>query len=854
MVHLTFKEPYQYCRMIKRLPVIFLLLIVPFLGVAQLKVYVSNVGNDEFEGSIQKPFANLSTALRKVRNLRRFNDASIQNGAAIILQKGKHQLTETIVLRPEDAGTPTSPTIIQSENEQAILSGGIEIKGWKKLLQPVAGLNKNSWNKVWVASVTDLNGNDFNFRQLWVNDAKAVRAKSVNGDKMDRILNWNKKEQSCVIPTPKFPSLQNVNGVEMFIHQWWEIAILRIKKMQVMGDSTKLFFHQPESKIQSEHPWPAPWLSKATGNSAFYLTNAIQFLDEPGEWYLDKKNKLLYYYPRANENMQSAEVVAPYLETIISIEGTAENPVSNIRFENISFQHCGWLRPSLQGHVPHQVGLFMTEAYKLKPAGTKENPKLDNQAFVGRPAAAIEMKYVNAIDIIACSFKYLASTGIDGKLGVKKLNIEACLLKDIGGNGILAGNYGDEGREIHLPYITTSEADVCEHINISDNLVTDATNEDWGTVGIGLGVLRNSTINSNEVENLSYSGISLGWGWNTTKSIAENNIVTKNKIHHYGKHNYDCAGIYTLGNQANTKVVYNYIDSIYKAPYAHLPSHWFYIYADEGSSNITVENNWTPSKKYLQNQNGEGNVWKNNGPQVNDSIKQNAGLEHQYSYLLKEKTSHLVNQPINEEHNEVIELVVKGNKILDIQKLKLLLSKNNIDSNAIYQWQNHYVIFDKVQDLSVMQGRLQNNFPEADVKVYHDMFYEYSKKKHCTDTSIAKEWQHILLTVNLVADKKMQQEYLDYHATQFEKWKEVSNGFCNANFQQLLIFKKERQLVLVISIPKGESLDKLNPKTTENNPRVNDWNKLMSKYQEGIEGTKKGETWVFLKPLTLKGE
>ena len=49
----------------------------------------------------------------------------------------------------------------------------------------------------------------------------------------------------------------------------------------------KLFFHQPESKIQNEHPWPAPWLSKETGNSAFYLVNALQFLDEPGEWYLD---------------------------------------------------------------------------------------------------------------------------------------------------------------------------------------------------------------------------------------------------------------------------------------------------------------------------------------------------------------------------------------------------------------------------------------------------------------------------------------------------------------------------------------------------------------------------------------
>jgi L-rhamnose mutarotase len=103
-----------------------------------------------------------------------------------------------------------------------------------------------------------------------------------------------------------------------------------------------------------------------------------------------------------------------------------------------------------------------------------------------------------------------------------------------------------------------------------------------------------------------------------------------------------------------------------------------------------------------------------------------------------------------------------------------------------------------------------------------------------------------------VKDPKLQQEYLNYHATQFQKWPEVSKGFCNANFQQLLVFKNGRQLMLVISIPKGESLDKLNPKTTENNPRVNEWNKLMKKYQEGIPGTKPGEVWVFFKPWKIQ--
>ena len=136
----------------------------------------------------------------------------------------------------------------------------------------------------------------------------------------------------------------------------------------------------------------------------------------------------------------------------------------------------------------------------------------------------------------------------------------------------------------------------------------------------------------------------------------------------------------------------------------------------------------------------------------------------------------------------------------------------------------------------------------SEVQRAGDAFYEFNRG-HCNDTSIAKEWDHILLTANLVPDPGKQKEYMDYHATQFEKWPEVSKGFCNASFQQLLLYRNGKQLMLVISIPKGESLDRLNPKTTENNQRVNDWNAIMKNYQEGIEGTKPGEAWVLLRKL-----
>src|SRR4030095_16579258 len=138
----------------------------------------------------------------------------------------------------------------------------------------------------------------------------------------------------------------------------------------------------------------------------------------------------IYYWPRSGENMQAASVIAPYLETLVRMEGTIDRPVINIFFKGISFQHTGWLRPSYYGHVPHQAGMYMTEAYKLRPAGTKENPRLDNQAWIGRPAAAVEICFADKTVFENCRFEHLASTGLDYHKAVHNNSVIANLFKD----------------------------------------------------------------------------------------------------------------------------------------------------------------------------------------------------------------------------------------------------------------------------------------------------------------------------------------------------------------------------------------------------------------------------------------
>lgn len=556
-----------------------------------------------------KPGAySIEKALQQAREERRLNNAT---DICLRLQEGVYQLNQPITIRPEDNGTR-----IVADGKVTI-SGGVSISGWKKE------------GKYYVADVPDFNGRPLEFRQLWVNGKKAVRARDVDDfEQMFRIRSVDKANETIYVPAKAVKKIINAKYPEMVLHEMWCIANLRIKNIKIQGDSAAVTFHQPESHVHFMHPWPSPMVTTDGHNSAFYLTNAKELLDSEGEWYLDARASKLYYIPRKGEDMGGAEVIAPAVETLVQVAGTPDEPVKDVTFEGITFSYTTWMRPSVSGHAPLQAGMYMTEAYKLRPKMDRPNGdhKLDNQGWVGRPAAAVSLNCAENVSFTKCTFEHNASTGLDYHLYIKGGTVDRCIFRDIGGNGILAGGFSPEGFEAHKPYDPADRRIICTGLNITNNLITDVTNEDWGCVGIGAGFVRDIRICNNEISNVSYTGISVGWGWNQQPCSMANNLISGNLIYNYAKHMYDTAGIYTLGAQPHSLIEGNVVRDIYTPSYVHDPEHWFYLYTDEGSSGITVRNNWTPAEKYLKNANGPGNTWENNGPAVADSIKANAGI------------------------------------------------------------------------------------------------------------------------------------------------------------------------------------------------------------------------------------
>ena len=591
------------------------------------EIYVSLQGNDKNPGTKEAPFNTLNRAIKQAREWRRLNRPEVAGGIYIRLEEGVYAQRNSLFLRPEDSGTPDSPTVICAvDGAHPVISGGVAVTGWKRGCNHPA-IPEKLKQKIWSAEAPLIGNRRVETRQMWVNGHKIQRAAQFPDGGLERMIDFNPEEQTITIPVSQNVNpkrLQNAGQLEMIVHQRWAIAILRVKSIDVKDGQAVVRFHEPESHLEFAHPWPQPVIGGEKGNSSFCLINALELLDQPGEWFQEYPSGTIYYYPQASENMETAEVIIPTLETLVTIDGTLSRPVKHIQFNGITFEHTSWMRPSYQGHVTLQGGFPLLDAYKLQEPGLPEKAELENQAWITRPETAIRVRGAEHIDFKHCTFRHLSSTGLDYEWAVTASSVEDCQFTDIGGTALLVGAFPDGGFETHIPFIPADVRELCSHITIRNNFISNVTNEDWGCVGIGAGYVRNMDISHNEVCHLNYSGICVGWGWTSLESGMCNNRIEANYVHHFARRLYDAGGLYTLSNQPGSVMRNNRIEHLIEAPYA-TNDRAFYIYLDEATDGYTMENNWCPAERFDSNRPGKKNVWKNNGPQVADSIKYKAG-------------------------------------------------------------------------------------------------------------------------------------------------------------------------------------------------------------------------------------
>jgi parallel beta-helix repeat protein len=556
--------------------------------------YVATNGNDAWSGTLPQPnqgntdgpWASLLYARDAIRVLGA--GGSFTGPVIVYLRGGTYTLSKTIVFSHEDSGTRQSPRIYKAyPNEIPILSGGREIRGWKRVSSvadlPHGGLGAPPMQEnLWMAEVQGISDGNWVFHQLFVNGQRRQRARIPNRGffNVDGLISADNPARFRFRSGDIDPAWVVGGNAEVVALLKWGGFRLLLKNV----DSAT----QTAVVSARRQPW---------GNDdkpRYWIENIPQALDIPGEWYLDRSNGVAYYHALPGEDMSRATVTAPFLQQLIRFEGEAEaesedSLAHDISLEDLTLSYTDWSNTST-GWI-HSF----TEWSKT------EDGHIDEQSVIDVPAA-VEGVGAHSCSVTRCTFTHLGGYAVQFHGGSKENHLTKSLMTDLGAGGVKIG----DGKSPSFDAQATS-----------GNVVSDNSIHDIGIVyptgvGVWIGESSSNTIAHNEIYDTFYSGISVGWTWSYGPSWARDNIIEFNHIYNIGRGVLSDLGcIYTVGVQPGTVVRNNLCHDVSR--YEHGYGGWG-IYTDEGSSNILIQDNVvyrTQDGGFHQNY-GRDNVVRNN--------------------------------------------------------------------------------------------------------------------------------------------------------------------------------------------------------------------------------------------------
>lgn len=514
-------------------------------GPAHTTFYVapsSTGGSDSHPGTIGEPFLTLERAKLAVRSV----NATMTKDAIVYLRDGIYELEKPLVFQAHDSGQSGYRVMYMAyPGEHPVVTGGERISGWIP-----------AENGVYKASSKGLQ-----FRQLYVNGQSGIRARTPNAGSFHRLRYWDESDRTIVVASSEISNLSDVNGVELIIHKEWTQNNLRLASVNLSDSDARLVPLEPDrTKAFSSHNF-----LRKNGQS-YYLENAYKFLDVAGEWYLNVASDEVFYMPRAGEDLSTAVVVAPKLVELIRLQGTLNAPVTNMDFRGITFEYSTWLEPSEEGFATRQADNIFKKGSEL------------NYPIPG----AVHIQNAQNVRFEGNIFRNLGATAVTLRSGVRHSAFVGNTVRDISATGISIG--------MDLEQHPTDALQVCRDNVIKGNSITKIGRDYHSSVGIFAGYTEGLAIENNELADMPYTGISVGWGWTLEPTPLKNNVIKRNRIHHVMTTLADGAGIYTLSRQPGTQIAENYIHNITRSPSAgdHIVSA---IYLDEGSSQMQLANN-----------------------------------------------------------------------------------------------------------------------------------------------------------------------------------------------------------------------------------------------------------------------
>lgn len=527
---------------------------------------VSPDGSDTNKGTLESPLKTLKGAKEKLKALKGITNEEI----TVWFRSGTYLLSEELTFDSTDLNN----VIYRSyPNEEVVFSGSVDFTEWTPTI-----INAHK------AFVTDVDTDSLYFRSLFKGDERLSISKwpktgcfTVTDAKDEDAFDLDNESGFFALHaafyTDKIRTFENLSDVNVRImHKWCD-------------DILPLHSTDPNTG-RVELTKPAAMTIEVGDN--FVYENVREALTEPGEWYLDRTEKKLYYIPQQGETAESLTLSAPVTESFFNVNGASDITFSGIDFKNTDWDFVSGTKWNSSLNTEHPLY-----------AKIKYNPTHPQAAF--ETPASIYITNSSSINFINCEFKNISNTAIKYDVGSKDSVVSSCLFDQIGGNAIF----------IDGPFVIpakTSNIDVTDcHIKYYGRIYNNS-------IGVLITHATDCDITYNEIHDGWYTAVSVGWNWGYTDNPTNNIKVQNNLIYNIGNGWLsDMGGIYTLGIQPDTVLSGNIIHNVgcYEGSTGY--GGWG-VYLDEGSSYITVEKNlvYDCSSNSLHQHYGKDNMIRNN--------------------------------------------------------------------------------------------------------------------------------------------------------------------------------------------------------------------------------------------------
>ncbi len=583
-----------------------------WINVGLADFYVSPRGSDSNPGTLAAPFQTIDHARLAVRNV----SGGMASDINVYLRGGTYKLNNTLTFDSGDSGKNGHNIIYRNyTGETPVISGGRRITGWS-----------NIGGGVWRAPSGGLR-----FRQLYINDQRAIRARTPNAGSYNNVVLWVGKnwtadglDRHIDVNASEISSWGNLNKVEMVVSKEWIQNNLRIASFSIQGSVAHIKLMDPDvqrafgSSCAVREPSDQGCNhGKTYGvHAPYYFENAREFLDQPGEFYLDESASLLYYMPRSGEEMSSAVVMAPVLERIVGIVGSYGNPVRNLQLYGITFEHSTWMEPSNSG-FSNRGGDVMNPP----GGGTTTTP------------GGIHVEFADGVRLERNTLRNMGGAGLATSQGSHNISVIGNVIKSISAAGI-------HSADLDMTTANNGDTNVVESgIVIQNNFINQVGRDYHSSPGIVSQFVSSLSIEHNEVSDGGYIGIGFETYWTDggTGPLVIN--IRNNHVHNVMNMMADGGGIYTFfAKRPGTKITGNFSHDIYKSNFAG-GSPVATVYEDNCTDYVDLSNNvlrnapelihlnYDPPACSLHNSTGYN-------PSSDATIEANAGIEAAYRDII----------------------------------------------------------------------------------------------------------------------------------------------------------------------------------------------------------------------------